>query len=67
VVAPPWITAPPPGYTGIEAMIATLTDEISTTLLHHPPGLASRRFVSLLRVGVAGGSGWVYVWSYRGI
>ena len=29
MLAPPGITVPPPGFGGIEAVIATLTDEVA--------------------------------------
>ena len=43
VLAPPWIAVPPPGYGGIEAVVALLCDELvarDTTSPCLPPRLA---------------------------
>jgi len=49
VVAPPWIPVPPPGYGGIEAVVALLCDELAArghdTTLFAAPGSSSRAHV----------------------
>jgi glycosyltransferase involved in cell wall biosynthesis len=49
VVAPPWIPVPPPGYGGIEAVVALLCDELAArghdVTLFAAPGSSSRAHV----------------------
>ena len=53
MLAPPWITVPPPGYGGIEAVVGLLTDELArrgheVTLFAAPGSLSLARVHALL-------------------
>ena len=52
MLAPPWIAVPPPGYGGVEAVIASLTDELvrhgHNVTLFAAPGSRSAAYVHAL-------------------
>ena len=53
ILAPPWISVPPPGYGGVESVVAVLTEALvrrghSATLFCAPGSRSSARVVSLL-------------------
>lgn len=66
MLAPPWITVPPPGYGGIEAVVALLSDELvarghDVTLFAAPGSHSTAKVVSPLAATHAdqiGGSLW---------
>jgi glycosyltransferase involved in cell wall biosynthesis len=66
MLAPPWITVPPPGYGGIEAVVALLSDELvarghDVTLFAAPGSHSTAKVVSPLATTHAdqiGGSLW---------
>src|SRR5277367_1251839 len=53
MLAPPWISVPPPGYGGVESVVSVLTEALvrrgnEVTLLCAPGAVSSARVVSLL-------------------
>ncbi len=53
MLAPPWISVPPPGYGGVESVVSVLTEALvrrghAVTLLCAPGSITSARMVTLL-------------------
>jgi glycosyltransferase involved in cell wall biosynthesis len=53
MLAPPWISVPPPGYGGVESVVSTLTEELvrqghAVTLFCAPGSVSGARVVTLL-------------------
>lgn len=53
MLAPPWISVPPPGYGGVESVVSVLTEALvrrghAVTLLCAPGSMTSARMVTLL-------------------